>query len=246
MCTLSKHRFYNTRAILEVLRQCDPRTGKPKAHQVSSVSVLAAVENLNHAIDSDSHVANTLLCNLYKARLARAFLPFSEDDATYRRYTVGTRAEIVDALVVIFSQMAIDAYTKCMALTTATFFFEDNCSSGGRVFSSLQRAVERGADIDWLFVVNEARLNDTEVVDDVPRFSLPVVIWKFDFHTTVSQPSRRSRPSRSCSTARRRGADKGVPARARRQRTLFGEHRCAIHQSRRAVRWGGGHPAGVL
>jgi serine/threonine protein kinase len=167
---MTQHRFFNARAILEVFRQCDPR--QPRSIATASLpanehpkEVLTALEGLYDAIEYDPYVANTLVSNLYKARLARALLPFSEQDPDYRRYTVGTRAEIVDALATIFGQMGPESYTSCTALTTATFFYEENCSSGGRVFSSIQRAVARGAQIDWLFVVNESRLNETDVIN---------------------------------------------------------------------------------
>jgi len=65
---------------------------------------------------------------------------------------------------------------------------------------------------------------------DVPRISLPIVIWKSGFYTTFSLAIPPEPPVAISVAAQRRGGGKGVPVRARRQRTLAGEHCCAIHQ----------------
>ena len=49
-------------------------------------------------------------------------------------------------------------------------------------------------------------------------------------------------PATACDVRRERA--RARPSGRRVQRTLVREHRCAIHRSRRAVRWVGGHPAG--
>lgn len=174
---LTQHRFFNARAILEVYRQCAPHREssatpqtepkEPNFRQTSpapTITVMDALQMLNRAIDNDARVNNSVVSNLYRIRLNRALLPFSEEDPTYRRYTVGTRPEIVDALVTLFTEAGKQGYTKCTALTTATFFSDENCSSGGRVFSSILRAVARGAKINWLFILDESRMNHPSVI----------------------------------------------------------------------------------
>jgi hypothetical protein len=160
---LTQHRFFNARAILEVYRQWTPRKEAPATSQ--SNAVMDALQLLNEAIADDEHINYSLLGSLYRTRLNRALLPFGEGDPTYRRYTVGTRPEIVDALVTLFTEMGLQGYTKCTALTTATFFYDENCSSGGRVLSSILRAVVRGCKIEWLFVLNESRMNHPNVIE---------------------------------------------------------------------------------
>lgn len=159
---LEEHRFYNARAILEEFRQCRPliATRTPPSDEVERMS-----RGLREAIGKKEKIGGTLVENLYRARLDRALLPFGEPDEVYQRFTVGTRAEIIDALVVIFREMGGKGYNCCRAVTTSGFFSDENCTSRGRVFSSIQRALMRGASIEWLFVLNEARMNDPSVIE---------------------------------------------------------------------------------
>ena len=52
----------------------------------------------------------------------------------------------------------------CTALTTPAFFFDENCGAMGRVVAAIKIAAARGARIQWLFVLNESRMNDHRVV----------------------------------------------------------------------------------
>jgi hypothetical protein len=77
---------------------------------------------------------------------------------------------------------------------------------------------------------------------DLPRFSLPIVIWKSRSHPTAPEPPRRSRSSHRplCTVAQRTVAHRFCAA----ERTLAREHFCAIPLIRPTARRGGGHPAG--
>jgi hypothetical protein len=163
---LEDHRFYNVRSILEVLRQCRPNEGEETAKLNNGVG--EALEKLCGVIDQHPAIRNSLVGKLYRARLARVLLPFAEEN-TVCRYTVGTREEIVDALVTIFRQMGKNGYSSCRAMTTPMFFHLQNCSAGGRVFSLIQRAAVKGVDINWLFVLNQSRMNSPDVVRIMSR-----------------------------------------------------------------------------
>jgi len=158
---LEDHRFHNVRSVLEVLRQCSPdnfgETG------TANKSVGKALESLCTAIDHHPAIENSMLGKLYRARLERALLPFDEENAAHR-YTAGTREEIVDALVTIFRHMDEKGYSHCEGMTTPTIFHRQNCSPDGRVFSLIRRVAAKGVHIQWLFVVNQTRMNSPDVI----------------------------------------------------------------------------------
>ena len=161
---LTDHRLYNARAILEVLYQCDR---DPRPRKSGIISILEEKYKTGH-----EEMKGTLLERLYEARLYRALLPLEEMEQPKAapaiqplRYTVSTRAHIVDAVVTMFLSMEDLGYDRCRAMTTAGVFSDTNWTSRGRVFSAILRAAEDGAEVEWLFVLNASRLNDPAVID---------------------------------------------------------------------------------
>jgi len=157
---LESHRFYNMRGVLEEFRQQRPPYGAAGVSRINEMT-----RQLRQAIQSTYRKA-PIVENLYCSRLDRVLLPFG-DDEVYRRFTVGTRGEMIDTLVSVFSQLGIGEgqYSRCKAVTTPGFFSNENCTSGGRVVSAIIGAVDRGAEIQWRFVISESRLNAPEVID---------------------------------------------------------------------------------
>jgi len=165
---MEDHRFYNARAILEVLRQCKPVDPVPAVTPRSDPGgvtspVDGALRGLYAAIDNHPGVGNSLVAVLYRPRLERILLPFIEESQLCR-YTAGTRDDVIRALETAFGRMGSAGYRRCRAMTTTSFFSKGNCSPGGRVLSAIQRAIVRGASIEWLLLLNETRMNDPETI----------------------------------------------------------------------------------
>ncbi|MBI1787407.1 MAG: serine/threonine protein kinase [Acidobacteria bacterium] len=168
------HRFHNARSILKVYDRfhSDAPSTPVQTQQPASVSVREGVDILARAFQTLPEISGTLVETLYTDRSRRFTLPLREEKPMYR-YTVGPgREEIVDTVITMLLNLdgadgqlnEPDTPAVCQALTTPGFFFDENCGAAGRVLSALKIAAVRGAIVEWLFLLNEHRMNVPEVV----------------------------------------------------------------------------------
>jgi hypothetical protein len=168
---LEEHRFHNVRSVLDVLQRFRPSDGptEPLAY-VDPPGVKQAIGSLENALNQPALNCVGMLRTLYRDRLRRMTRPFEDSELEFR-FTVGKgREEIVDAMVLMLLQLQsrqnkVSAAGCCRGLTTPAFFFHNNCGPAGRVWSAMKIAAFRGATLNWMFLLNESRMNEPLVVE---------------------------------------------------------------------------------
>jgi len=109
----------------------------------------------------------TGLCDPIRAVIRRRADLMQHDLQTLKAHKLlrlsGSRAHLVDVLITVLRSLRKG--DLCRVVTTPTFFFDGNMGPFGRITSALYLASDRGAEIDWILVVDERSLRDRHVAE---------------------------------------------------------------------------------